>query len=244
MPINGVGGIPASLISMSKPLEKQKAVELRRAGLSYREILRQVPVAKATLSLWLRTVGLSRPQRQRLTEKRLAAARRGWEKLRRERLERIARTMAEAEAEARERLEASEWMWMLGTALYWAEGFKPKPWSVKTRVGLANMDPCMILIARNWLERYCSVDDLDVCYALYIHERADIDGAQEFWAARLGVSRERVRIRLKRHNPVTKRKNVGRSYYGTMQITVRRSTLMSHRIAGWTQGLIRYCGVG
>ena len=57
---------------MSKPEEKWKAVELRRKGLSYREILQHVPVAKSTLSLWLRTVGLSRPQTQRLTEKRLA----------------------------------------------------------------------------------------------------------------------------------------------------------------------------
>lgn len=49
--------------------EKKKAIELRKQGLSYREILEQIPVAKSSLSLWLRSVGLSKKQKQRLTEK-------------------------------------------------------------------------------------------------------------------------------------------------------------------------------
>jgi len=47
----------------------KKAIELRKKGLSYSEILKCVPVAKSTLSLWLRSVGLSKKQRQRLTDK-------------------------------------------------------------------------------------------------------------------------------------------------------------------------------
>lgn len=231
-------------LGVSKPLEKAKAIELRKAGLSYREIRAQVSVSKATLSLWLKTVGLSTPQKQRLTAKKLAAARRGAEKLRRERLERIAQTMAKAEGEAYDRLKAVDWRWMLGTALYWAEGFKPKPWSVKARVGVANMDPHLLLIVRKWLKLYGSVSEFDACYALHIHERADIDGALDFWAERLGIVRKQICIRLKRHNPTTRRKNVGRSYHGTMQMTVRRSTLLCHRIAGWTKGLVKFWGVG
>ena len=93
---------------MSKPDEKLKAIELRRRGLSYREVLRHVPVANSTLSLWLRQVGLSRTQTQRLTAKRLAAGRRGGEKVRALRQERIRQTRGEAEHEARRRLEHGE----------------------------------------------------------------------------------------------------------------------------------------
>lgn len=56
---------------IEKTLEKLKAIKLRREGLSYREILRYVPVAKSTLSLWLRDVGLAKRQTQRLTKKDL-----------------------------------------------------------------------------------------------------------------------------------------------------------------------------
>lgn len=228
---------------MSKPLEKQKAIDLRRAGCSYREIRQHVPVAKATLSLWLRTVGLSRPQKQRLTEKRLAASRRGSEKLRRERIERVSATMSSAEAEALRWIEANDLRWMLGTALYWAEGSKPKPWRTATRVGFSNMDPHMIRIVRAWLLRYCAVEALGLEYRLQIHEGANIPAALAFWAAELAIPADRIRVTLKRHNPKPQRKNIGEAYYGTMQMRVPRSTLLNHRIAGWTRGLIKHCGV-
>lgn len=57
--------------------EKEKAIQLRRDGLSYREILEQIPVAKSSLSLWLRSVKLAKRQKQRLTAKRLAAVFKG-----------------------------------------------------------------------------------------------------------------------------------------------------------------------
>jgi len=60
-----------------KVLEKQKVIELRKNGLSYREILEQVPVAKSSLSLWLKSVKLASSQKQRLTEKKCASAYRG-----------------------------------------------------------------------------------------------------------------------------------------------------------------------
>ena len=57
--------------------EKNKAIELRKQGLSYKEILEQISVAKSSLSLWLRNVGLSKKQKQRLTKKKIASALRG-----------------------------------------------------------------------------------------------------------------------------------------------------------------------
>jgi transposase len=50
--------------------EKETAIELRKQGYSYSEILKRVPVAKSTLSLWLRSVGLAERQKQRLSEKK------------------------------------------------------------------------------------------------------------------------------------------------------------------------------
>ena len=69
-----------------KTEHRQRAIELRKQGLSYREILQQVPVAKSTLSLWFLSVSLSVAQKQALTQKKLDAARRGAESKRRQRL--------------------------------------------------------------------------------------------------------------------------------------------------------------
>jgi transposase len=43
----------------SKVREKEKAIELRRQGYSYKDILAQVPVAKSSISLWLQNLPLT-----------------------------------------------------------------------------------------------------------------------------------------------------------------------------------------
>jgi len=70
-----------------KSTEKCKAIALRRQGLSYREVLAQVPVAKSALSLWLRELLLSKRQKQRLTEKKKASLQRGWAARRKQRID-------------------------------------------------------------------------------------------------------------------------------------------------------------
>ena len=53
-----------------KQSEKAKAIAFRKEGKTYSEILKKVPVAKSTLSLWLRDVGLSKTQKQKITVKK------------------------------------------------------------------------------------------------------------------------------------------------------------------------------
>ena len=229
---------------MSKPLEREKAIALRKAGFSYSEILARVPVAKSTLSDWFREIGLSERQKQRLTAKRLAAARRGAQKLHEQRLRRITDTLRHADREAQQLLDAKELPWLVGTVLYWAEGTKIKEWRCKERVAFTNMDPKAIGLVQSWLRRYCSVSPSKIEYALYIHPDADISAAQQFWADRLGIRPPGLRTYLKRHNPTPRRKRVGTAYYGTMRVSVRRSSVLLHRIDEWIRAIVKYCGVG
>ena len=48
---------------------KAKAIELRRQGQSYSDILKVVNVSKGTISLWLRNVELTQEQKGRLTNR-------------------------------------------------------------------------------------------------------------------------------------------------------------------------------
>lgn len=75
---------------------RQKAIALRQKGFSYSEILVQIPVAKSTLSLWLRSVDLSRPQPQRLTVLKLRAIKKGATARHAERLKLLAQIKKEA----------------------------------------------------------------------------------------------------------------------------------------------------
>jgi len=81
---------------------KDKAIDLRKQGLSYSEILKKIPVAKSTLSDWLHSVGLSKNQKQRITEKKLAAIKRGGEAKRRKRIEKTKKIKIKAISEMAE----------------------------------------------------------------------------------------------------------------------------------------------
>ncbi len=228
----------------SKRRERERAIALRQRGLSYSEIRRRVPVAKSSLSVWLRQVGLLEWQQQRLRERKAAPWRKGPQKRHELRLQRIARVNADARQEARRLLRRREIGWLVGTSLYWAEGTKIKAWRAGEQVAFVNSDPAMVNIIQDWLRRYCAVKDSDVDFYLYIHEKANISAAHEFWVRSLRIDRGRLRTYLKKHNPSPKRHNIGASYYGTMRVRIRRSTDLSHRIAGWIQELIDWCGVG
>jgi hypothetical protein len=227
----------------AKHSEREQAIALRQKGLSYREIRSCVPVSKSSLSLWLREVGLARRQIQRLTDKKLAAGRRGGQIVHEMRMRRLADRLRSADQEAKSLLAEGDLWWAVGVVLYWAEGGKMKEWSTHNRFEFTNMDPVMITFMRVWLRRYCGVHDQDIRFRLGIHQNADVRGSLQFWARHLGVAPTEIATWLKRHNPSPKRRNTGSTYHGTIRMEVVRSTALSHRIAGWIQSMRVHCGV-
>lgn len=221
--------------------EKEKAVMLRKSGFSYSEILKEVPVAKSTLSLWLKEVGLSSAQKQRLTDKKLAAMKRGSEKVHRLRMERWNKIKIQASGEVNKL--SKEERWLIGTALYWAEGSKEKENGHSTPIKFSNSDICMILIFRDWLREFFNVLKEDIKYELYIHERADWKSAQNFWACQLEIRSENIRIYFKPHNFNPKRKNIGKKYVGLIRLCLSNSISLTRKISGWVEGICNNWGV-
>lgn len=226
---------------ITKSVEKERAIELRKKGLSYREILKEVLVAKSTLSLWLQSVGLSKKQRQRLTEKRLLAARRGAQKRHQTRMENWERIKYEAAKEILQLTKRERWL--IGIVLYWGEGSKEKEYGGTTNIKFSNSDPLMILLFCQWLKDFFNISKERVTYELYIHERADWQRAKKYWGDKLSISHENIRIYFKRHNPSPKRKNIGKEYHGLIRIVVPGTSNIVRKISGWVEGIYKHCGV-
>lgn len=223
---------------MPKSKEKEKAIKLRKKGLSYREILEEVPVAKSTLSLWLRSVGLSKRQKQRLTEKKLAAALRGAMRRRDNRLVITEKIKTKARDEI-EKISNRE-LWLVGTALYWGEGTKERSKAVNVR--FSNSDPQMIRLFLKWIQKTCRVPKQDIFCEIYLHETAAgrKEEIQRYWSRVTNFSPTQFqKIRWKKNKINTKRKNIGENYCGLLKINVRRSTNLNRKIAGWIEGIYK-----
>ncbi|MEK7480492.1 MAG: hypothetical protein AAB604_00115 [Patescibacteria group bacterium] len=229
---------------IAKLKEKDEAIALRKRGFSYSEILQRIPVAKSSLSLWLHSVGLSKHQKQRLTEKKLASMKRGWLKVMEMRQKRIEEIQKKAKGNVSYLI--SEPLWMMGTALYWAEGTKMKSWRRGEAISFSNMDPFMLLIIKKWLKQYLKVKEQDMRFELYLHETSvhRLSEIKNYWVKFLKIPMENIPIYFKKNKFGTRRKNIGGTYFGLMRIKVRKSAALNHRVTAWIEGLSKkYCGV-
>ncbi len=226
---------------IQKIQERERAIILRKKGYSYSEILKRIPVAKSTLSLWLRSVGLSKKQKQRLTEKKLAAALRGAKVKRNYRLT-ITKEIIERAKNEIGRLSGRE-LWLIGIALYWAEGAKQKENNISQGVKFNNSDPAMIKVFVRWLRNACKIVDSDINFRIALHESARhrLKEIQEYWANITGFSISNFqKIDWKKHRINTNRKNVGKKYFGVLSIYVRKSTNLNRKIKGWIEGIYEF----
>jgi hypothetical protein len=182
----------------------------------------------SSLSPWIRDVPLTDEQRAALaarSEAGVAAAAIV------NRTRRIARQQTiERGAEAEIGSVSDRELFLLGVAIYWAEGVKAKPWAPSRGVALINSDPAVVRLFLAWLE-LLGIASSQLELRLSIHESADVHAATAFWAAVTAIDAELfARPTLKRHNPKTVRYNTGDSYVGCVVIKVRRSTDLNRRI--------------
>ena len=223
---------------MSKIKEKEKAIKLRKRGLSYSEILKEVKVAKSTLSLWLRSVGLSKQQKQRLTKKKLASMRRGWEARHQQRIDITNAIKNKAKADIG-RISKRE-LWLMGVMLYWAEGHKEKAKSSSVR--FTNSDPQMIRLFLKWLYDICFFSKKDISCEIYLHETAKIreENIRKYWSEIIDIPLIQFqKTRWKKNKINTKRKNIGENYNGLIRINVKKSGNFNRKIAGWIEGICK-----
>jgi len=225
---------------IKKEIEKLRALSLREKGLSYREILEEVPVAKSTLSLWLQSVGLSKRQKQRLTDKKLASARRGALKKKEDRILRTKIIKEAAEKEVGKLTEREKWL--IGIALYWGEGSKEKEWAPGSPTQFINSDPLMIKFFLGWLLKICKIPENMLIFDIFLHEnhKHRIGKVVEYWSSQTGFSKNCFQhVYYKKNKIHTKRKNTDNSYFGLLKINVRSSSDLNRKISGWTNGIIK-----
>ena len=227
--LRGVPPEPAVLRPRAKDDLHARARELRASGHTYVEIAAELGISKSSVSLWVRD--MPRPGRLSYEEgrKRNAEAVSAYWHLRRE-----ARRQAVQEAAVAEVGELNEREILIAGAIaYWCEGTKSKLHSRGEQVAFINSDPQLIRFFLRFLDAIGVAPERLVC-RVYIHESADVVGAQQFWREVTGLPADQFkRPTLKRHNPKTIRKNTGSDYHGCLVVRVRSSSELRRQIEGW-----------
>lgn len=152
--------------------------------MSYRDILKKVPVAKSTLSQWLRDLPLTKQEKAYLKSRTDSSITRGRIKAaaahRASRIEREKADQAQAEIEF-ERFSKDPFF-LVGVALYWAEGAKRS-----SGFEFVNSDDEMISLMVKWVEMFLSIPRVQQKARLYIHKPYAHENLEKKWAALLEI---------------------------------------------------------
>ncbi|PJE95697.1 hypothetical protein CUT44_22325 [Streptomyces carminius] len=210
---------------------RERARALRRAGRTYDEIVAELGVAKSSVSLWVRDLPKPPTPPERLYRMREAR----WAPHRRARDIKRQQTKLAAANEIGRMTDRD--LFLVGVGLYWAEGAKSRPPRMQESVVFVNSDPLMIEVYLAWLA-LLGVEPERLRFRLMIHESADVSAVERYWADLVGVEvADLDKTTLKKHNPVTVRKNTGEDYRGCLVVRVRNGADLYRRIEGWWYGM-------
>jgi len=191
----------------------------------------RIPVAKSSLSLWLRDLDLTTEQKRRLELRNTIGQKAGAKARHKQKVDKLKIIKADVKEEIPRLI--NDPFFIMGLSLYWAEGTKQKASHPAQPVAFANTDPRMLLIMRQWFAKYFELSNKGFAYRLHIHESANVDAASKEWANILSISREQLSISLKRHTVTTR--HVSKKYIGLVHLKVYKSTWLNRRIELWTQ---------
>ncbi len=214
--------------------ERDLARRLRRCGYSYGQISQVIPIAKGTLTGWLKDIELTRVQKERILARTRAAVQRGGQKgawqNRRKSLERIRGIVGKARLELPERI--GDPLFWTGIALFWAEGTKKARHFIFT-----NSDPNAIRTMIRWLTKSIGVPKRKIVANIYLHHVYADKGIDEFWRKATGLPQSQFGRPVFKATRHAIRKNP--SYMGCCRISVYSSELF-WRLRGWQKGLLHY----
>jgi len=210
--------------------EKIKAIQLRKRGKSYAEILKEVKVSKSTISKWLKDIELNKEQKNKLMTKRLLSAYKG-AKTNQENAEKKQRIIInQAKKEVFNLIENP--LFSSGLMLYWAEGNKRD-----RKVAFSNSDPNLIYLMMRWFREICHVPESKFRVALHIHNLHIRKDIRNFWSETTGISLNQFTKDIVKPTIYSQRKN--KLYEGICRITINNIDLL-RRIIGWEKGVMEF----
>lgn len=216
-----------------KVLEKEKAIELRKMGYSYKDILSEIPVAKSTISVWLKDLPLTSEEKKLLKGRRDSNISRGRIKSaaanRRNRLEREKSLFERSKVEF-DRFKNNP-MFLVGIGLYWAEGSKRT-----STFQFMNSDPDMINFMLLWCKKFLYNRFGDVYLRLYMHKIYSYEKCEEYWSKITGFPMSKFKKTVYKPNGLGFKKRP--MYKGCIRIEILKGTDLLRKMKLWQNFLV------
>lgn len=211
--------------------EKIKAQTLRKKGLSYNEILKQVTVSKDTLSRWCRDIKLTKTQKDKLLRNKLFGQKKGSliaaENKRKLRILKTKKIFKNSKKQIG-RLNKRD-RFIIGIALYAGEGSK-----TDGQGGFSNSDPQLVRFMSKWFQEFCKIPLTKLKGAIWLHKELNEKESILFWSKVSGIPNNQFYKTYISKNNSKAKKNIHK--YGVLSIRFNDSD-KQRKIMGWISAL-------
>jgi len=165
---------------MARFKDREKALILRKEGMSYSQIKKILKISKSTLSIWLRNYPLPEEKIKELqkSEAVIEKIRNTKRRKREERLKEIYKTQKKTILPLNDRE-----LFLAGLFLYWGEGAKRQ----LTELSISNTDPSIIKFFINWLTKSLRIPKRKLKIQLHLYSDMDIEKETNFWSKTLNI---------------------------------------------------------
>ena len=215
--------------------DKNLAIGLRKQGKSYNEIAKILKAPKSTLSLWLRNIKMPLEIERKFwnkTRKKWAQSITEFNKKRAETVRQKAKKLQENAARNIGVLSKRELL-LIGTALYWAEGYKKSRWALH----FSNSDPVMIKFIMKFFRKICNIPKQKIKALVQIHPNVTSKVAVNYWSKITRIPKTQFSKTYSRVTPSSKHKRPPNALpYGTLRVSVYNGQI-TNKIKGWLSGI-------
>lgn len=211
---------------MARFRDHQKALILRKQGMSYSQIKKILKVSKSTLSLWLRDYPLSRQRMRELrdwNEQRIEKCRETKRKKKEKRLEGFYQEQKKIIFPFNKRE-----LYLAGLFLYWGEGSKTQ----LTKLSISNTDPSVIKFFINWLTKSLKVPKEKLKVQLHLYKDMDVKKEIQFWSKILNISYKQFTKPYIKKSFLTAINHKGGFGHGTCNVEVGGARLAERTLMG------------
>ena len=217
----------------------QEVIKLRKRGKSYREIARIAGVSKNSVSRWCKNLKLPLFAQKILERKnkavlpKLIAA----NKRKHQIVQAKNKEIRENAADQIHSLSKYELL-LIGTALYWGEGWKRENPGKYHGICFVNSDPNMIKLFLHFLRKVIQIPEEKLGVNIRVHPNIDTTTAINFWSKVTKIPKEKFHITTQISRASQRKRPKNSLPYGTLKLYIH-SRQKFQQIKGWIDGLIR-----
>lgn len=214
--------------------DKVTAITLRKSGASYNEISKKLKIPKSTLSGWFHNITFSEKIRAKnVTKLKAVLAKNITDHNKKRSLiarERWAKIQIESRAQINN-VSARE-LFLVGVALYWAEGYKRTNWNL----AFSNSDPDMIRVVMKFFRSICNVPPEKFRVQMQLYSNLCEIKTKNYWSQITDIPVSQFTKAIYQISSASKLKRGRTLLNGTIRVRINDVQLVN-KIKGWISGL-------